>query len=235
MSDTYIQSVTISIPSYMVLWQTKSVFLLLQSWKCGTYRKYGHTSLFMIYTQELDANYFIWTYISHFISTLQFCGILSSALTINHLEIHEIKLRFEINVPEAIFCKVERFNKVTNTNTYYSDDNKKYLRRKKNTLLDKEKTESKGRQYSFLSVIQSSEGSSVILTFSGKYRKNISIYDLMNSNDNLIQWLCILGSFYLPIITDSDSFKVVYEYSLYYPKFFQYMLNNANWYGGVLF
>jgi hypothetical protein len=155
-------------------------------------------------------------------------GVVSPGLDIGYqVNIHEIKLRFDIDIPGAIFCRTGKFLKVRN-NIYRSDDTRKYLRK---SGYNDEK-ESKGRQRSFVTVIQRETDSSVILSFSGKYRAHISPGLLYLGNDELIQRLCSLGSIYLTQATDPETFKIARGYVPYLPVRFHSMLNNANWFNG---
>jgi hypothetical protein len=163
------------------------------------------------------------------------CGILSPELTLNFIKLHEIKLCFEIDFPNVIFCKIERFWKDTKTNMYYSKDYKQKKRKIKDSLSAEGDylLESKGRQYSFLSVSQYEGGCSVILNFSGKYLKNIELAYLTWSNEELIDWLCALGSIYLPKVTDTTVFRISLGFLPFIPVKLQTLLSYANFIGGT--
>jgi hypothetical protein len=238
MDDTYIQSITLSIPSQYVNWPAKPLFELFQYWRCGTYRQYGHTSLFMIYTWNINKIYPILMYVENYFYMLRSKGILSSYLLYKDIKLHEIKLKFDIFIPNAIFCKVGRFIKDATKNTYYSDDYKQIIRKLRMASFNDEyieKYESKGCNYSFLSVIQHVIGCSVVFNFSGKYIKYIGLNHLFLPLNDLLNWLCTLCSEYLNKVTDLESFKVSMGLFPFFPKHFQDILTNANFKGGVLF
>jgi hypothetical protein len=159
---------------------------------------------------------------------LQSYGIVSPGLGPHYqANIHEIKLRFDIDIPGVIFCRTEKFLKIKG-DMYRSDDTHKYLR--KSGYDDKK--ESKGRQMSFVTVIQREAGSSVILSFSGKYRAHISPDLLYHDNDELIQCLCSFGSIYLTQATDPKVFEIARGYIPFLPEIFYSMLKDANWFDG---
>jgi hypothetical protein len=151
----------------------------------------------------------------------------------DQLRVHEIKLRFDIAIPGSIFCKTGRFLKV-NENTYRSDDTRKYKRRARTPQKyeSHKKMKSKGRQQSFVTVIQYRESSSVIFSFSGKYRAHIPFNYLSLSNNDLIQRLCSFAGVYLTRATNPGSFKVAPGYVPMFPKEFQSILKEANWSNG---
>jgi hypothetical protein len=197
-----------------------------QNW--GTYLQHGNSSLFFINTGGFSPDFPLWTHLTSFLSMLQTMGIISSGLDMRYqVTIHEIKLRFDIEIPGAIFCKTGRFLKLSDT-VYRSDDTRKYLR--KSGYYDEK--ESKGIQQSFVTVIQRREDSSVILAFSGKYRKHISPEFLCLSNEELIHCLCKLGSVYLTQATDPEAFIIARGYVKYLPVRFRSLLKDANWYDG---
>jgi hypothetical protein len=57
---------------------------------------------------------------------------------------------------------------------------------------------------------------------------------MLNNND-LIELLCLFGGYYLEKVTNKESFKVAEGYSVFYPEYFQAVLKNAKWFGGILF
>ncbi|MDR1224619.1 MAG: hypothetical protein LBL07_17335 [Tannerella sp.] len=151
----------------------------------------------------------------------------------NQLRVHEIKLRFDIAIPGSIFCKTGGFLKVNN-NTYRSNDTRKFKRRARaSTKYESyEEMESKGRQQSFVTVIQYEEGSSVIFSFSGKYREHIPFNYFTLPNNDLIQRLCSFAGIYLTHATNPGNFKVSWGYVPMFPKEFQSILKEANWFNG---
>jgi hypothetical protein len=165
------------------------------------------------------------------------CGILSAELTLNAIKVHEVKLRFEINFPNVIFCKTGRFLKDAKTNTYYSDDNRQKMRKTKDRFSGEGGCllESKGRQFSFLSVSQYEGGCSVTLNFSGNYIKNIELAHLTWGNEKLIDWLCALGGIYLPKVTDTAVFRISLGFLPFIPVKLQTLLSYANFIGGACY
>jgi predicted DNA-binding transcriptional regulator AlpA len=233
MTGPYIQSVTISLPAEMICGDAKYLNYLFKSNNWGTYLKYGYTSLILINTTPFGYDYSMWSTIESFFTLLQRQGILSRFLVMDQLRIHEIKLRFDIAIPGSIFCKTGGFLKVNN-NTYRSNDTRKFKRRAR-TPQEYEsysEMESKGRQQSFVTVIQYGEGSSVIFSFSGKYRKHISFDYLSLPKDDLIQRLCLFAGVYLTHATNPGNFKVAPGYVPMFPKEFQFILKEANWFSG---
>lgn len=228
MTNPYIQSITISLPANMVYGNAKYLNFLFKSRKWGTYLKYGPRSLILINTTSFTFFNSMWDIIVSFFSMLQNFGILSPGFSQNYLQIHEIKLRFDIAIPGAIFCKTGGFLKVDN-NTYRSNDTRKLQRRARMPQNSGDDKESKGIQRSFVTVIQYEEGSSVILSFSGKYRKHIPFDFLALPNNELIQRLCSFAAIYLTHATNPEIFKIAPGYIPMLPKEFQSMLKEANW------
>jgi hypothetical protein len=189
----------------------------------GKYIRRGDTALIMIDMVGLNPAYPIWGYITQYLTTLQWRGIISRNLTSSQLGIHEINLRFDIEIPGAIFCKTAGFRKV-NDNTYRSTDYHQY--RRQNGFF----SESKGIQQSFVTVIQYEAGSSVILSFSGKYHAHIPVDFLQINYDAFIKRLISLGSIYLTQATNPDYFNIGKGFFPFFPKSFQSMLNDANWF-----
>jgi hypothetical protein len=224
MTDPYIQSVTLNIPSYMVSGRPKDLKALFKTHHWGNYFQYGYSSLVMIDLRYFCPSFSIFNQIILFLNFLKDNGILSPLLDVAHLKLHEIKLRFDIDILNGIFCETGKFLKVDDV-TYRSDDTKKIMRKNpyNNNLW------SKGRQMSFVNVVQHDNGSSVIFSFSGKYRKHIPFDFLKLNNNDLIQRLCSIGSIYLTQSTDPDSFRIARGYKILFPQQFQNMLNDANW------
>jgi hypothetical protein len=195
----------------MVFGIAKYLNSLFKEQEWGIYLKYGDTSLILIKINDFTAYCPIWNKIAEFFSMLQYRRIISP--------------------PGIIFCKTGRFLKVNKT-TYRSDDTRK-LKRKIRIPQNEEdygRLESKGRQQSFVTVIQYEEGSSVILSFSGKYREHILLDFLMLHNNDLIQRLCSLASVYLTHATSPEVFKIAPGYIPFLPLEFQSMLKEANWF-----
>jgi hypothetical protein len=209
----------------MVSGRAKDLKSLFKRQHWGNYFQYGYHSLVMIDLRYFTPSYSVLGQISPFLGFLQGRGILSPLLTVNHLKIHEIKLRFDIDIPGGIFCKTGEFLKVDDV-TYRSDDTRKITRKKP---YSDNREWSKGRQMSFVNVIQHNNGSSVIFSFSGKYRKHISFEFLMLNKNELIQRLCSIGSIYLTHATNPESFQIARGYKMFFPQEFQKMLNDANW------
>jgi hypothetical protein len=193
----------------------------------GRYYRYGSTSLIEINTAGFafaDSDS-IWKIIVYYLSTLQNYDILSLELQPQHLRIHEIKMRFDIPIPEAIFCKTAGFRKIDES-TYRSIDYRQNRRYNDFT------SESKGIQQSFLTVIQNHDSSSVILAFSGRYREYLSPDCLKLRYDTLIERLIAIGSIYLTQATNPAFFKVARGYEPFLPAQFHSMLTSANWFNG---
>jgi hypothetical protein len=225
MTKPYIQSVTLNVPSDMVSGRPKDLKALFKTQCWGNYFQYGYYSLIMIDLRYFNPSYSIFNQITPFFGSLQSQGILSPHLNVNHLKLHEIKLRFDLDIAGGIFCKTGEFLKVDNA-TYRSNDAKKITRK---SPYDNNQEWSKGRQISFVTVVQHDDSSSVILSFSGKYRKHISLDILNLEDDELIRRLCSIGSIYLSHAANPESFKVARGYKMFFPQEFQKMLNDANW------
>jgi hypothetical protein len=225
MTEPYIQSVTINVPSHMVYGRPKYLKELFKAARWGNYFQYGYSSLILVDLRYFCPSCSVFDQIAPFFRFLQGNGVLSPFLDVGHITIHEIKLRFDIDVVGALFCKTGSFLKVDDV-TYRSNDTRKLTRK---SLMDDSKEWSKGRQMSFITVIQRDNGCSVIFSFSGKYRRHIPVNFLCLSNMELIQRLCSIGSVYLTQVSNPESFKISEGYKLMLPKQFQSMLNNANW------
>jgi hypothetical protein len=154
-----------------------------------------------------------------FLCYLRNCGILSLVLALPHINLYEIKLRFDIEIPGGIFCKTSGFRKVNDV-TYLSSDYRKKMREEG----------SKGIQHSFITVIQYEQGSTIILSFSGKYIEHISLQFLLIPYNDLIQRLCSFGSIYLTHATNPGEFKIARGYVPFLSGEFKSMLRNANWF-----
>ena len=227
MRDPYIQSITISFPSCFVNGERSYLSSLFKNNKWGNYFKYGNFSYILIDSKIFTQSNNILSKITPFLHYLQRSGIISPEFTLDNAKIHEIKLRFDIDIPGCVFCGTGYFLKVDNI-TYRSNDTRQKIRKNK----DPNKNDwSKGRQQSFLTVKQyNKKGSSVILTFSGKYAKQIPTSYLYLDNNDLIDKLCSLGSVYLTQATNPQGFKIARGYvSLLHGRFHQ-MLKDANWF-----
>ena len=219
MNNPYIQSITISIPSDMVSDSRSHLSSLFKANYWGNYFKYGNTSLILI---NLYTSCPIFTQINQFIAFLKRDGILSMSLSFNQIKIHEIKMRFDIEIPGCIFCKTGYFLKV-DKNTYRSNDTRKIIRKKDNW--------SKGRQQSFLTVTQYEDHrSTIIFTFSGKYAKNIPFEFLNSTYEELINNLCSLAGIYLTQATNPEGFKISRGYLPFCNEYFQKIITDANWF-----
>jgi hypothetical protein len=189
----------------------------------GNYHYYGYLALFEINTSVFNISISVWDNILLFLENLKLERIVSPSLPIELIRLNEIQLCFEIPVPGAIFCNTHGFRKVGNV--FRSTDYHKFLRNK-----GLENEMSKGIQRSFISVQQFECGSNVILTYSGKYRRHISI-DLLKLNPViLIKHLISMGSVYLTRATNPECLKISEGAIRYLPPDFQELLNGANWY-----
>ena len=224
MNCPYIQSIIISLPANMTNGVTKELREYFISRNMGKYYRYGDTVLIFIDVTGfyLYHPYSLWDIVTQHLSMLQNCGVISRELSAHQVQTHEIKLRFDIPIPNAIFCKTDGFRKI-NANTYRSTDYRQYKRKNE---------ESKGIQQSFLTVIHYESSSSVILSFSGRYCEHIPPDSLLLSFDMLNNYLISLGSIYLTQVTSPAYFKVARGYVPFLPIQFQSMLNNANWFNG---
>jgi len=224
MNSPYIQSITLSLPANMTNGVTKKLREYFRFQNIGKYFKYGNTVLLMINATGFYFNYAesLWDIVAQYFCELQNCGIISPELSASHVRIHEINLRFDIPIPNAIFCKTDGFRKI-NSNTYRSTDYRQYKRKN---------DESKGIQQSFLTVLHNESGSSVILSFSGRYCEHISLDSLLVSFNTFINCLISLGSIYLTQATNPDNFIIARGYVPFLPIPFKSMLNNANWFNG---
>ena len=223
MNNPYIQSITLSLPAYMVNGDSRSLREYFKSNNFGRYYKYCNTSLFLIELISYDENYkySIWSLVYQYLSTLKNDCVLSPEFSIEKVGIHEIRLRFDIPIPNAIFCNTEGFIK-SNENTYHSRDYYVFLRKNK----------SKGIQQSFLTVNHFNFGSSVLMVFSKKYLKYF-INDLLKYGfTEFKEILLSFGSIYITQATNPNYFRIANGYVPFLPKPFYSILSNANWFNG---
>jgi hypothetical protein len=222
-NNAYIPSVTITVPRLYVSKCNTGVKYFIVSNNLGNYFYYGRFALFKINMGVFDNSIPVWDNIWLFLNYLRYQTIVSPLLPDESIRLDEIRLCFEIPVPGAIFCNTRRFRKIGNI--FKSTDYHQFLRNKglKNAM-------SKGIQRSFISVHQFECGSNVILTYSGKYRRHISI-DLLKLNPViLIKHLISMGSVYLTRATNPECLKISEGAIRYLPPDFQELLNGANWY-----
>jgi hypothetical protein len=229
MIEPYVQSITISMPSQLVNGERSGLSSLFKNNKWGNYFKYQTISYILIDLRNFVPSCSIYSQITPLFNHLQLIGIVSPDFTFEHIKIHEIKLRFDIDIPGAVYCDTKYFLKVDNI-TYRSDDTRQ--KRRKNKDPNKNSL-SKGRQQSFLTVKQyDKKGSSVIFVFSGKYAKQLSTDNLSLNYNALIDSLCSLGSIYITQATNPDGLKIGRGYMPFIHKRFQQMLTEANWFNG---
>jgi hypothetical protein len=188
----------------------------------GNYIYYGHLALFEI---NIDVNNYtsVWDNILSFLYYLKRMTIVLPSSPIELIKLNEIQLCFEIPVPGAIFCNTHGFRKAENI--FRSNDYHQFIRNK-----GLENEMSKGIQRSFISVYQFTHGSSIILTYSGKYKKHISVDFLKLNPVILVKRLISIGSVYLTQATNPEYLKISEGAIRYLPPDFQELLNNANWY-----
>jgi hypothetical protein len=222
MSCPYIQSLIVSFPACMVYGETKYLRAYFKSQNLGQYFRYGDTALISI--EIANFNYTsLWELIRQLFLILQNQHIISLELTVQLLKIHEIKLRFDIPIPGAIFCRTSGFRKI-NENIYCSNEYHQNIRRKEFY------SESKGIQRSFITVINYDWGSSVILSFSGRYREHVSMDFLLLGYNAFTERLVAFGSVYLTQATRPNDFRISRGYVPFLPDSFHSLLNNANWF-----
>jgi hypothetical protein len=130
-----------------------------------------------------------------------------------------------ISREEPIFCHTSGFRKINETK-YQSNDYHQYRR------LNDSFSESKGIQQSFVTVEHYDHGSSVVLSFSGRYREHIPFFSLNTPFYSFITKLLSLGSIYLTQTVNPENFKIAKGYVPFLPMEFRFMLNNANWFNG---
>jgi hypothetical protein len=224
-NSPYIQSIIISLPVSMVNGETRNLRAYFKSQGSIRYYRYGDTALIEINTSEFDpmrSCSLLELIMQHFLM-LKSYNIISPGLEISNLRIHEIKLRFDISIPQAIFCHTSGFRKI-NEKKYRSNDYRQYKRQNDSF------SESKGIQQSFVTVEHHDNGSSVVFSFSGRYREHIPFYSLNTPFYSFITHLLSLGSIYLTQIVNPENFKIAKGYVPFLPKEFYHMLNNANWF-----
>jgi hypothetical protein len=225
MENAYIRSVTITIPHLYIAKNNMEIKNFISSNNLGNYLYYGNHALFEISTGTFNNLYSVWDNILSFINNLQYHAMLVfPSLPIELIKLKEIQLCFEIPVPEAIFCNTHGgFRKVENI--FRSTD---YHQFRRNTGCENEM--SKGIQRSFISVYQFKDGSHVILTYSGKYKRYISNDFLKLNPLELVKCLILMGSVYLTHATNPEYLKISEGAIKYLPLDFQNLLNGANWY-----
>jgi hypothetical protein len=223
MKNAYIRSVVITIPRLCVNENNPEVKNFIVTNGLGNYLYYGHLALFEINTGVFNNSISVWDNILLFLNNLKYAMIVSSSLPIELVKLNEIQLCFEIPVPGAIFCSTQGFRKVGNI--FRSTDYHQFSRNK-----GLENEMSKGIQRSFISVHRFPHGNRVILTYSGKYKKHISIDLLKLYPERLIKHLISMGSVYLTQASNPEHLKVSEGAIRYLPLDFQELLNGANWY-----
>jgi hypothetical protein len=223
MENAYIRSVTITIPHFYIDENNMDVKNFISSNNLGNYLYYGNHALFEIGAGVINNSYSVWDNILFFLDHLLYNEMVYPPLPVELIKLKEIQLCFDIPVPEAIFCDTDGFRKVENT--FRSTDFHQFKRNK-----GCEDEMSKGIQRSFISVYQFTNSSRVILTYSGKYKRYISIDFLKLNPLILIKHLISMGSVYLTRATNPEYLKISEGAIKYLPLDFQSLLNGANWY-----
>jgi hypothetical protein len=223
MENTYIQSVTITIPRFYISQNNITVKNFIASNKLGNYIYYGHFAIFNINIGISISHNSVWDNILSFLDNLRCNTMVSPLLPVELIKLKEIKLCFEIPVPGAIFCSTRGFRKVGNI--FRSNDYRQFIRNK-----GLENEMSKGIQSSFVSVYQCKNGSRVILNYSGKYKRYISIGFLYLNPLILVKHLISIGGVYLTQAVNPEHFRIAEGTVKYLPLDFQDLLNGANWY-----
>jgi hypothetical protein len=223
MENAYIRSVVITIPRLYVTKNNMDVENFISKNGLGNYLYYGHLSLFDINMVIFNNFISVWDNILLFLDNLKFEKIVSPSLPAELIKLNEIQLCFEIPVPGAIFCNTHGFRMVGNI--FRSTDYHQFLRNK-----GLENEMSKGIQRSFISVHQFTHGSRIILTYSGRYKKHISIDFLKLNPAMLVRHLISMGGIYLTQATNPEYLKISEGAIRYLPLDFQELLNAANWY-----
>jgi hypothetical protein len=222
MEDAYIRSVTITIPCLYVTGNNMDVKAFISTNNLGNYLYYGNSALFEINAGVFNNYYSLWDNILLFLDNLRSQMMVYPSLPVELIELKEIQVCFDIPVPGAIFCSTHGFRKVENT--FRSNDYRQFIRNK-----GRENEMSKGIQRSFVSVCQLEYGSRVILTYSGKYKRYISL-DLLKLNPLiLVKRLISMGSVYLTQAVNPECLKISEGAIKYLPSDFQSLLNGANW------
>lgn len=223
MENAYIQSVTITIPHSYITQNNITVKNFVTSNKLGNYIYYGCFAIFNINIGVSISHNSVWDNILSFLDNLKYNAMVYPFLPVELIRLKEIKLCFDIPVPGSIFCSTHGFRKVGNI--FRSNDYRQSIRNK-----GRENAMSKGIQSSFVSVYQYENGSRIILNYSGKYKRYISIDFLYFNPLILVKHLISMGSVYLTQAVNPDHFRIAEGAVKYLPLDFQDLLNGANWY-----
>jgi hypothetical protein len=126
MNNTYIQSVTITIPRFYISQNNIAVKNFIVSNKLGNYIYYGCFAIFNINISVSISHNSVWDNILSFIDNLRYNMMVYPFLPVELIRLKEVKLCFEIPVPGAIFCSTRGFRKAGNI--FRSNDYRKFIR-----------------------------------------------------------------------------------------------------------
>jgi len=222
-----IESVEISFPSQYVIGVTNDLRHYFRTKKIGKYLKFVQTSIIKYGSEFFNDSETIGDTIQNLLTGLQDSNIVRLDFNMKEIRLHKITLQFSLPYPELIFCDMRGFRKQGRTsNTFASLDFKQNSRPKK-------KDGSKGKQYSFIQVINTQDMALVKLCFSRRYINHIAMSNLFMDTENLIQYLLKLGSVYITQVTCPEYFRVTEGYFPYFlpeHKIFIVFLNSACWF-----
>jgi len=223
-----IESVEIAFPSQYVIGVTNDLRHYFRTKKIGEYLKFVQTSIIKYGSAFFNDSETIGNTIRNLLIGLQDSNIIRLDFNMNEVRLHKITLQFSLPYPELIFCDKRGFRKQGKTNnTFASLDYKRNSRPKK-------RGGSKGKQYSFIQVINHQDKVLLKLCFSRKYIKHIAMSNLFMDTENLIQYLLKLGSVYITHATCPEYFKITKGYFPFFrqeDKIFITFLDSASWFG----
>ena len=220
-----IESIEISFPSQYVIGVTNDLRHYFRAKKIGEYLKFVQTSIIKYGSAFFNDSETIGNTIQNLLTDLQDSNKIRRDINMNEIRLHKITLQFNLPYQELIFCDMRSFRKI-NKYTYASLDYRQNIRPNK-------KRGSKGKQYSFIQVINHQDKVLLKLCFSRKYIQHITIPNLFMDTENLIQYLLKLGSVYITQVTCPEYFRVTEGYFPYFlpeHKIFIDFLNSACWF-----
>ena len=223
--NAIIQSISITLPDNLIQRETKELRNAFKAEALGRFFKYGNTVICQIFTDRFNPVVSMKQNINDYILFLYDNNYIAGIPRMGQIGLHEIQLRFDIDMPEAIFCRPGGFweSEPTEYRVFHSND---YRQMRRETFGG---TESKGRQRSFITVEICRMSSRVFLFFSGKYLDKIPLdildYTVYEMKDRLLT----IGSIYLTQATNPEDFKISKGSELFLPNDFRTLLENANW------
>lgn len=203
-----IESVEIAFPSQYVIGVTNDLRHYFRAKNIGKYLKFVQTSTINYGKEFFNDSETIGDTIQNLLTGLKNNHIIQIGLNMNEIRLHKITLQFSLPYQKLIFCDMRGFRKI-NKNTYASLDYRQNIRPNK-------KRGSKGKQYSFIHVINHQDKVLLKLCFSRKYIQHITISNLFMDTGNLIQYLLKLGSVYITQATCPEYFRVTEGYFPYF-------------------